>query len=44
MDEGEKAIEDAGLVAELRKIAWRIHRRALVSAAVATTVALAFPG
>jgi hypothetical protein len=43
MDDGEQTIDDAGLAAELRRIARRIHARALIAAAVATLVALAFP-
>lgn len=44
MDDGEKAIEDETLVGKLRAIARRIHRRAFITAAIATLVALAFPG
>jgi hypothetical protein len=44
MDDGEKAIEDETLVAKLRAVARRIHRRAIITATVATLVALAFPG
>jgi hypothetical protein len=44
MDGGEKAIEDAALVGKLRASARAVHRRALITATVATLVALAFPG
>jgi hypothetical protein len=43
MDEGEEKIEDAAEVERLRSQAKRIHRRALVTAAVATLVTLVFP-
>jgi hypothetical protein len=44
MDDEEKAIEDETLIGKLRAKARRIHRRAFIIAAVATLVALAFPG
>jgi hypothetical protein len=43
MDDGEEAIEDERLVRELRLVARRINRRALMVAAIVTLVALAFP-
>ena len=43
MDDGEEAIEDDRLVKELRVVARRINRRALLTAAIVTLVALAFP-
>jgi hypothetical protein len=43
MDDGEEAIEDERLVRELRGVARRINRRALMTAAIVTLVALAFP-
>jgi hypothetical protein len=43
MDDGEEAIEDERVVKELRDTARRINRRALVTAAIVTLVALAFP-
>jgi hypothetical protein len=43
MDEGEEAIEDDRLAAELRQVARRINRRALMTAMIVTLVALAFP-
>ena len=43
MDAGEEKIEDEALVARLREKSRRINRRALVTAAVVTLVALAFP-
>jgi hypothetical protein len=44
MDQGEEAIDDAEQAAELRRVARRIHRRALLTAIIVTMVALAFPG
>jgi hypothetical protein len=43
MDGGEEAIEDERLVKELRATSRRINRRAIVTAAIVTMVALAFP-
>jgi hypothetical protein len=43
MDDGEEAIEDERLVGEIRLVARRINRRALMVAAIVTLVALAFP-
>jgi hypothetical protein len=43
LDQGEEAIDDERRAAEFRAIARRINRRALMTAAVATLVALAFP-
>jgi hypothetical protein len=43
MDDGEEAIEDEGQAEELRAVARRINRRALMMAAIVTLVALAFP-
>ncbi|MCA1815253.1 MAG: hypothetical protein LC746_02375 [Acidobacteria bacterium] len=43
LDAGEEKIEDEELVAQLRAKSRRINRRALVTAAVITLVALAFP-
>ena len=43
LDAGEEKIEDATLAARLRDKARHIHRRALVTAAVITALALAFP-
>ncbi|MGI9106883.1 MAG: hypothetical protein ACR2G4_11615 [Pyrinomonadaceae bacterium] len=43
MDHGEESFDDAELSAELRRKARRINRRALVTAAAITLLALAFP-
>jgi hypothetical protein len=43
MDAGEERIEDEDLIKQLRDKAQRINRRALITAIVATLVALAFP-
>jgi hypothetical protein len=43
MDAGEEKIEDDREVRRLRRTAGKIHRRALITAAVVTLVALAFP-
>jgi hypothetical protein len=43
MDAGEEGIEDEALAERLRDKARRIHRRALVTAAAITVLALVFP-
>ena len=43
LDEGETKIGDEELAEKLRDKARRIHRRALITAAVITLLALAFP-
>lgn len=43
MDQGEETVEDERSVAESRGKARWINRRALITAAVITLVALAFP-
>lgn len=43
MDAGEEKIEDEETVALLRSQARSVHRRALITAAVATLVTLVFP-
>lgn len=43
LDAGEERIEDAALAARLRDKATRVHRRALVTAAAITILALVFP-
>jgi hypothetical protein len=43
MDAGEEEVGDAETIEQLRRKARRINRRALVTAAAATLVALAFP-
>lgn len=43
MDTGEEEIADEKLIAQLRGQARRVNRRALITAAAATLVALAFP-
>jgi hypothetical protein len=43
MDQGEENIVDKNEVRQLRATSRRIHRRALITAIVATLVALAFP-
>jgi hypothetical protein len=43
MDAGEEGVEDETLAAQLRDKARRIHRRALVTAAAITILALVFP-
>ncbi|MGH9944979.1 MAG: hypothetical protein ACRD9R_21730 [Pyrinomonadaceae bacterium] len=43
LDAGEKSLDDAALIAQLRDKAHRINRRALVTAVGITLVALAFP-
>ena len=43
MDQKEEPVEDDRLVKELRAIAGRINRRAIMTAAIVTLVALAFP-
>ena len=43
MDTGEETLEDQHLVAQLRDRARAINRRALITAALITALALAFP-
>ena len=43
MDEGEQSIDDKKEIKQLRATSGRIHRRSLITALVATLVALAFP-
>jgi hypothetical protein len=43
MDAGEEILEDQNLIEQLRNKARRIHRRALITAAAITLLALAFP-
>jgi hypothetical protein len=43
MDAGEEGVEDETLAARLRDKARRINRRALVTAAAITILALVFP-
>jgi hypothetical protein len=43
MDAGEERIEDENLIERLRDTARRIHRRALLTAALITLVVFAFP-
>ncbi len=43
MDAGEEEIEDTTLASQLRDKARRIHRRALITAAAITILALVFP-
>ena len=43
MDAGEERLDDDSLIEKLRGKARRINRRALITAAAATLVALAFP-
>ncbi|HEY0099400.1 MAG TPA: hypothetical protein VGB76_10670 [Pyrinomonadaceae bacterium] len=43
LDAGEEAIEDEGLIEELRGKSRLIHRRALVTAIAITLLALVFP-
>lgn len=43
MNTGEERLEDEDLIARLRAKSRRINRRALITAAVATLVAVAFP-
>ncbi len=43
MDGGEERIDDRAQIVAIRIVARRIHRRALITAAVVTLAALAFP-
>jgi hypothetical protein len=43
MDAGEEGIVDEKLIEQLRDTARRINRRAIITAAAATLLALAFP-
>ena len=43
MDAGEESVTDKNELARLRATAKSIHRRALITAIVATLVALVFP-
>jgi hypothetical protein len=43
MDGGEEAVEDENLVGQLRAKARHINRRALITAAAITVLALVFP-
>lgn len=43
MDTGEESITDKSEVKQLRTVASRVHRRALITALIITLVALAFP-
>ena len=43
MDTGEETLEDQSLIAQLRDRARAINRRALITAALITALALAFP-
>ncbi|HKS29477.1 MAG TPA: hypothetical protein VJS44_16725 [Pyrinomonadaceae bacterium] len=43
MDTGEESIEDKREVRQLKETARRVHRRALITAAIITLVVLAFP-
>ena len=44
MDSGDEELEDQALVEQLREKARRINRRALITAAAVTLLALIFPG
>lgn len=43
MDTGEESINDESVIEQLRKQARHVHRRALITAALITLLAVAFP-